>query len=207
MDDRVPELIWIALLMHALGIREGVAVAAGIAKAASNCHEAPRRAFAAASDFAGLSNDQKRCMQLALKKEGTLEKARQGLAVLISHYPGFPLAFLGSQDGSNQDCSESTLCNLRRAIQDISDRQGDAGIFAQATVVYIYFINDMLKVSPGSALANFTEIERYPKTEESRRVASSVRSAVTGLIKWDIPPNWRNAFWNRGRTLGPCEVN
>ena len=30
MDDRVPELVWIALLIHVLGVKEGTAVAVSI---------------------------------------------------------------------------------------------------------------------------------------------------------------------------------
>lgn len=206
MDDRVPELIWIALLMQVFGAQEGTAVAVSIAKAAAKCDQSTKRAFAATSDYAELSDEQKRCVQSALNTEGTLGRARQGLAALINQYTGFPLAFLGVPDGSNEDSSGSTLYDLREAIQNISSRQGDAGIFAQATVVYIFFINGMLKVPPGSGLANFTAIEEYPRTEESRRVASSIRSAVTGLLTWEVHPDWRNAFWNHGRSLGSCEV-
>ena len=37
LDDRVPELVWIALLMHVFGSKGGIEVAEGIAKAAAQC--------------------------------------------------------------------------------------------------------------------------------------------------------------------------
>ena len=43
-------------------------------------------------------------------------------------------------------------------------------------------------------------------TDESHRVAASVRSAVTFLLSQDIPTVWRNSFWNQGRSFGPCDV-
>ena len=206
MDDRVPELVWIALLIHVLGVKEGTAVAVSIAKAAAGCDRIAERAFAATSDYAELSDEQKQCVRLELSADMTLGKARLALAALIRHYTEFPLAFLADPDGSNEDSAGSTLEDLGAAINNISDRQGHAGIFAQATVVYIFFVNDKLKVFSGSGLAKLPAIEEYPITDESQRVAASVRSAVSLLLTQDIPSDWRNSFWNQGRSLGSCEV-
>ena len=207
MDDMLPELIWIALLIHKFGVKEGTAVAVGIAKAAARCDQTTERAFAVASDYLGLSDEQKRCVRSALNAEGTLEKARRGLTALIGHYPAFPLAFLAEQGRKNNACSGSTLDDLSEAIDNISDRQAYTGTFTQATVVYIYFINDKLKVSPGLSLANFPAIQEYPATDESQRVAASVRAAVNFLLTHDIACKWRVSFWNRGRSLGSCRVD
>ena len=203
LDDRVPELIWIALLIHVFGLKEGTAIALSVAKAAAKCDQTAKKAFAAASDFVELSDEQRRCIRSALSQEGMLHKASQGLATLIHNYADFPLAFLSNPDS---DSSGSTLSDLRETIANVSDRQSQAGIYAQATVVYIFFVNDKLKVRSDSGLANFPAIEEYPTTDESLRVAAAVRSAVTFLLSHDIPPDWRNSFWNQGRSFGSCEV-
>ena len=203
LDDRVPELIWIALLIHVFGLKEGTSIALSVAKAAAECDQTAKKAFAAASDYVELSDEHRRCIRSALNQEGTLHKASQGLATLIQNYTDFPLAFLSNP---NSDSSGSTLSDLRETIANVSDRQSQAGIYSQATVVYIFFVNDKLKVSPDSALANFPAIEEYPTTDESLRVAAAVKSAVTFLLAHDIQPNWRNSFWNQGRSLGSCEV-
>ena len=62
MDHRVPELVWIALLMQVFGVKEGTAVAKSIAQAAAKCEQATKRAFAAASDYAELGNEQRLSM-------------------------------------------------------------------------------------------------------------------------------------------------
>ena len=206
MDDRVPELVWIALLIKAFGLKDGTAVAANVARAAAKCDQTSERAFAATSDYGELTDENKRCLRSALNADGMLDKVRRGLAALIRHYTEFPLAFLAERDEASQDDSGSTLDDLKATIDHISDRESPAAIFAQAGVVYIFFINDRLKVSPSSSLANFPAVEDYPLTDESRIVAASVRSVVTGLLTRDIPSDWRNSFWNQGRCLGPCEV-
>ena len=124
---------------------------------------------------------------------------------MIRHYPEFPLAFLADADDSGKGSSGSSLDDLKETIANIAGRQSPAAIFAQATVVYIFFTNKRLKVAPHVGLANLPAIEEYPRTEESQKVAASVRSAVTFLLSQDIPASWRNSFWNQGRSLGPCE--
>ena len=206
IDDRVPELVWIALLIRVFGVKEGTAVAASVAKAAARCDQTAKKAFASASDFVALSDEHKCCVRSALNAEGTLGKARQGLAALIYNYTDFPLAFLVETAKSEEDGSRSELEDLREAIACISDRQSQSGIYAQAAVVYIFFVNHRLNVAPHVGLANLPAIEEYPMTEESLRVAASVRSAVPFLLSYDIPANWRDSFWNQGRLLGACEV-
>ena len=206
MDDRVPELVWVALLLQVFGVNEGTAVAESVAKAAARCDQTTKRAYAATSAYTRLSDEQKQCVRSALSAEGTLEKARLGLAALIHNYTEFPLAFLTDPGRASEDSSGSTLDDLRAAIRNISDRQSHAGIFAQAAVVQIFSTNNVLTVRPGLSLANLPAIQSYPTTDESQRVAASVRSVVTGLLTWDISPDWRTSFWNQGRSLGPCEV-
>jgi hypothetical protein len=206
MDDRVPELIWVAVLIHVFGLKEGTAIAASVAKAAAKCDRTAKKAFAAASDYVELSDEHRHCVRLALSEEGILDKASQGLATLIYNYTDFPLAFLSNPGSGKDDSLGSTLDDLRETISNISDRQSQASIYAQAAVVYIFFVNDRLKVAPHVGLANLPAIDEYPMTDESRRVAASVRSAVTFLLSHDIPANWRSSFWNQGRLLGDCEV-
>ena len=206
MDDRVPELVWIALLIQAFGLKDGTAVAASVAKAAAKYDQTAERAFAATSDYGQLTVESKRCVRSALDACGMLDKARRGLAALTNHYTEFPLAFLAERDEASADDSGSTLDDLKAVIDNISDRESPAAIFAQAVVVYIFFINGRLKASSGTALANFPAIEDYPVTDESKRVAASVRSVVTSLLTQDIPSDWRISFWNQGRLLGPCEL-
>ena len=206
MDDRVPEVVWIALLMHVFGAKEGTEVATAIAKITARCAPDQEKAFAAASDYSKLSERQKRCVRATLNSQLMLEKAQLGLAALTGNYPTFPLNFLGGAEVGIKNRLLSTLSDLSAVVSAISDRHGYRGTLAQATTVYIYFVNNKLNVAPGMSLANFRAMEAYPNTEESRTVAGSVRAAVTGLLAREKPPNWRADFWNRGREISSCEV-
>ncbi len=206
LDNRVPELIWIALLIHVFGVKEGTAIALCVAKAAANCDRTNKRAFAAASDFVDLNDEQKYCIRSVVGKEKMLDKADQGLAALVHNYPDFSLAFLSNSGCRVDDPLSSTLKDLAESMANIGNRQSQAGIYAQAAVVYIFFVNGHLKVAPHVGLANLPAIEDYPNTDESLRVAASVRSIAIGLLARDTPSDWPRSFWNQGRSLSPCEV-
>ena len=207
IDDRVPELVWIALLINSFGIRQGSQVAVDIATAAAKCAPDTHSAFAAVSNYALLTAEQEDCVRLALHENGMLDKAQGGLAALINDYPQFPLACLAEPTNPSARLAGSTLNDLKAALSNIVDREGTTATFVQATAVYIYFLNNKLKVSPGLGLSNFPAIEDYPMTEESRMVAASVRSFLVVALTKDVPIHWRLAFWNRGRELGSCEVS
>ena len=202
-----PSWSGIALLIKAFGLKDGTAVAANVARAAAKCDQTSERAFAATSDYGELTDENKRCLRSALNADGMLDKVRRGLAALIRHYTEFPLAFLAERDEASQDDSGSTLDDLKATIDHISDRESPAAIFAQAGVVYIFFINDRLKVSPSSSLANFPAVEDYPLTDESRIVAASVRSVVTGLLTRTSLPTGGILSGTRGAALAPARCS
>ncbi|MCY4624220.1 MAG: hypothetical protein OXC99_04350 [Chloroflexi bacterium] len=207
MKDRVPELIWIALLNHVFGVEEGTALALSIAKAAAECNQNGSRAYAAASDYRELDEEQKVCIRSTLSAGGKLARAHEGLAALIYNYSEFPLAFLAQSVQPNDGFRGSTLSELKETISSIVDREGTPGIFAQATVVYIYMVNGKCTVALGTGLANLPAIEDYPATDESLRVAASIRSAVTFMLRPLESREWPTTFWTQGRTLEPCEVD
>ena len=120
--------------------------------------------------------------------------------MLLVNYPQSPLKFLGQPD------DDPGLEKLKLLITDLIDRRDKIATFVQSTAVYIYFVNDKLKVFSDSALANFTEIEKFPDTDESKKIASFVRATMNGMLPTlELPTDWRNYFWDRGRSLEPCE--
>ena len=79
----------------------------------------------------------------------------------------------------------------------------------QATATWLAFDAERLKVSAGLALADFPRIEDYPKTDQSQRIAASIRATLNQMFgELDLMAsgtNWPIAFWNRGLELEPCE--
>ena len=198
--DLLPELIWIALLIDHFGMRRGVELCTSLAKSAAECVRKPKGAHAFISEYSTLTDQERDCVRDHLSTSGDLASIVTGLSALLVNYPESPLMFLGQPDG------DPGLDKLKLLITALIDRRDKTATFVQSTAVYIYFVNDKLKVFSGSALANFTEIEKFPDTDESKQIASFVRATMNGmLLTLDLPTAWRNYFWDRGRSLEPCE--
>ena len=144
-------------------------------------------------------------MRGRLSESGALDHVTSALRVLAAHYPECPLAFLWST--KQYDAQDETgLSKLKELILALADRRDKTATWMQATAVYVYFLNDKLKVFRGSAMADFTAIEAYPDTDESMKVASFVRASITGFLPTlNLSSDWRHYFWNKGRRLQPCE--
>lgn len=80
----------------------------------------------------------------------------------------------------------------------------------QSTVIYIAFESGRFKVAEGLSLAHFPEVEKYPVTEMSRRVAAAVRCTVLtffGEGRKYAATDWPVYFWNRGMEIESCSFN
>ena len=205
MDDLLPELIWIGLVETNLGKKRSGELCVELAKTATTCSSDAQGAFAFISEYGNLSNREKESLVNRLGRTGALADIHESLQILDVHYPESPLAFLFPTYEQPKQ-SQGGLHELKMLISELEDRRGLVATNLQATAIYIYFLNDKLKVPRASAMADFPEIESYPDTEASRRVASSVRALINGFSGALDPSNeWRNYFWNRGRNLEPCE--
>ena len=103
---------------------------------------------------------------------------------------------------------KSLLIGFKTLLATLFDKVDKPAMFMQANGVYIAFMTGKLRVAKGLSLANFPAIEKYPDTEESRRVASGVRAVISMAIGMadKLPNDWPTYFWNRGLELEPCEL-
>ena len=205
LDELLPELIWIGLMNSKFGLKRGAELCVEVARAASACTTDSEGAYAFVSEYHRLQEAEQECAKRRLADSRALDPVIDGLRVLATHYSKCPLAFLWSGE-THEVQDDVNLDTLKELIRELADRRGKAATFVQATAVYIYFLNDKLKVASTTALADFTAIEAYPETESSIRVASSIRAVLNGFMEpLGLSDEWRNYFWNRGRKLGPCE--
>jgi len=206
IDTIIPEVIWIALLHEKFGQKEGIALALELAQAADKITQANGKTFfAAASDYGSLDAEQKSSLVRVLADSKRLILFRQALLPLLQFYPSCPLNFLASSEIVPEP-SEALQC-LKSVLSNLFDKERQSTVFVQATVVYLAFVLDRLKVREGLTLASFPEVENYPATEMSKRVAASVRSTILtffGSAKDDASSSWPAEFWNRGMEIETC---
>lgn len=204
----LPELIWIALIQDYYGHREGVKLITLMSKTARQCFiSEEKRIFGTISSFTELSNDQKDdiCNRLAIS--GDLFHIQKALISLISFYPKCPLSFLFLREPPNTDQSSENLGRIKSMVAKLYDRADKEIIMVQSSLIWLAFDSGVLKVRKGLALANFHEIEKYPITEMSKKVAASIRSTINfffGQSHFKKSSEWPRYFWNRGFEIDNC---
>jgi len=207
LNYTLPELIWLAILNERCGLEKGADLAISLAKVAKKAYAGEmKKWFATASIYNLLSSEQKRDVLNALDQSGKLEEVKDALSFFIFLYPKYPLNFLFEGSLPATDNSDATLKQFKELLSKLYDKTTVEATFMQANAIYIAFVTDKLKVFKGLTLANFPEIEKYPHTEESQRVAGSIRSTVISLIGTDSDKTseWLKYFWNRGLEIEPC---
>lgn len=209
IETIIPETVWVGLLHEMFGENEGTSLALDLAKAAS---EIARKSldgfFVGASEYAALTDAEKADIVRSLSTTGKLRQIQTALAPLLHNYPTCPLNFLREDHGP--ECSDHSFTTLKTVLLELFDKQTRRAVMVQATVVYIAFVSGRLKVAEGLSLAHFPEVEKYPSTEMSRRVAASARCAVLtffGESQKFTATNWPMEFWNRGMKIESCCSN
>lgn len=207
VNELIPQLVWIALLIDSHGHRRGVELALDLSKCASKTPVSDRREFFAwMSSFQKLPTERQQSMLSSLAKSGALPDVCSALLDFQSLYPNSPLAFLEAGEQSSNASIHSPE-RIKAVLAELYGRRSILATHVQATVVYLAFAAGWFKVARNTSLADFPEVEHYPETEKSRQIAASVRATVNafyGDFKGRESPDWPDKFWNRGLVIEPC---
>lgn len=208
IDRLLPELIWIGILNDRWGMAKGAEICAELAKAGQSVLEVTgRRAWLCRISSYGMFEEREQTqIKEALEAKGLDLQLADALAPLCVAYPTCPIAFLVPEAMSDAD---DAIAYMRASVEAHLNRWNDASTFIQVHAVYMAFVQGRMFVREGSALANFPAVEAYPRTEESRKIASSCRASVNMFFKPDDSDgdsSWAAYFWNRGLELEPCRL-
>jgi hypothetical protein len=209
IDAIMPEIVWLALLHEKFGLGEGAELARVLSKAAMESVVSEKKVFFGhISAYAGLSEDERKAVLVKLEGAGALERLRRVLHPLPTFYPECPMVFLFPDGVPDLPDRERELAELRRVLREMYDRTSPTAVFALATFTYLGFLGDALKVDMSVSLAKFPEIQKYPNTELSKRIASGLRVfayAYFGMAAKEVPSTWPTHFWNIGLKLEKCD--
>lgn len=204
----LPELLWIALIQDYYGHPKGVALITSLTRLARKCSPSEKkRIFATISSFREMTTDGRSCLQREITASGELFEIQKALIPLIVFYPECPLRFLYSTMPSLADGADQVLESFKILVAGLYDKTSRNTMMVQATAVWLAFDSGTLKVAEGLALASFPEIEKYPHTELSQRVAASIRSSIHMFFAephYPASSNWPRYFWNRGFEISRC---
>lgn len=211
MEIILPELLWIALLNDKYGLLKGAELSLNVAQAAieviADVNRKKRPLYAGTSSFTLLNNEEQMRMVDILRKSSKLSPLKEALQPLAFFYPEFPLSFLFLDNGIANHIANPDINVIKRLLETHFNRWDKPATLVQANAVYIAFVTGKLKVVKGLALANFPAIEKFPETEESKRIAGAVRATVSSFFSTkeaNRQVSWPSYFWNRGIELEEC---
>jgi len=204
----MPEVIWWDVIAERGTHRFAAKVAEEIAayfrpRSVKDCW------WAFISDYARLDDETERGLREHLRQGKVLNDLSDCLLEFLNLYPECPICRLIERRPSGI-VDIGYLHRFECRINDLSDNRSRAAVLAQAQVVYMGFVLDKLKVKRGLALAEFPEVEHYPKTEKSERVGASICCTVNmaaGTMLPKYPEDvWVQYFWRRSLDLRPMNL-
>lgn len=210
VNQIIPQLIWIAILIDTFGFKKGVEYSLAIAQLArESVGQEKIDWFGWLYSFSKLSEQQKSFIIQKLAAEGMFSEISSAFSAFARSYPEFPLLFLATATSDDmKDGITIDLETFKETLLNLYDRRSIFAMRVQATVIYLGFANDFLRVAKGLALADFPEIEKYPDTDRSKEVASSIRATINSIVGVVDDPEfntWSKYFWNRGIEIEPCQ--
>jgi hypothetical protein len=191
----IPEILWLALL-HDQDEELGVGAALALSKLAIN-NIPSKTAYCLTSDFRDITEVGGAALWSQLSPEHQMIMAA-ALQPSIAAYPTCPLRNVMPSVADLPD-----LPRLKRVLASLFDKTSRESTMALATMLYLTVNAGRLFLHQGTRLRDLEKIREYPSTEESRGMASEVRSLT---IMSFMPPHyeensWPKEFWNRGLTL------
>jgi len=205
IDLIIPEFIWIGELQRKYGFIEGSNLARSISEAALDVVEDKTTWFALQSNYENLSTNKKETIKEELSKLGILQRIQEGFSILNSYYGDFPLNFLTDRNSTTAPNLES----FKEFLNTIYDRTTIEANLIQGIALDMVFQSEFkIQINAGLPLASFPKFVDYPKTEISKRVASSIRSTINLLIGnndiTNLSKTWSENFWQRGFEIENC---
>lgn len=201
----LPEVIWIGLLHKVYGEQEGTNLALTLAQ--SLVAEGSRPSVGFDSEIANIDVIIKERSKSQLLDKGVLYDIARATSPLTRYAPTTGLRFIA--EDAECPCKESDREVIKNVVQELLLKESRFTVMVQATIVYIAFVLDRLKTLEGLALARFPEIDGYPETEISMRIASSVRCSLMMLFggrDQSAKNEWARFFWNQGIQNEACKI-
>lgn len=205
-DYGVPEVVWIGVVIAALGLKNAADVMVAIGKAIRT--EPPDMAPppVLATFLGSLSDDRRTVVLHNLESEGLLEPVRIALAPFVSLYPKFPATWLSGEPNTTPETGFLPL--FKKLLTELSDKTSTKSTLVLANLMYAAIVSGTVLVPPGE-FDELDEIRHYPATEKSKSLAARLRSTATFFIGQGLTHGatreWSDYFWQRGLELEPVD--
>jgi hypothetical protein len=213
IDYAVPEFIWILVLMEKYGIQEGSLMSIKLSSIVDPYITSKINNGSAASMLSFynyLSKAEKEEIIVEMNKASVLEKFKHAFSPFLRLYPECPLNFLIKDVNNNSGNANDYLKNYKKSLSDFLDKNSIKSSIVMANVIGFLLTVDRFHVTRDSQIPQLDEIFNYPETDESKHLASFLRSSISMCfnIEWgyDRTNSWIKYFWNQGLKIEQCKL-
>lgn len=210
LDDLLPEFVWISMLHSQFEMRTTIEITSKFVHAVNNSgvkNISKIRAYIC--EYESIVPEDALKIQAELRKEGIFEKFCSCLIPLLVLYPECPFKkiFESKYFEENKVSVETALGVMKKVVSENFDRQSFEATITQVTAIHMILEAGGLKMTPEIAekYRNMDRVLEYPKTEESRTLASGIRAFLNGMNFKDPSDKWKKYFWRQGYKVSVCE--
>ncbi|CDF79520.1 hypothetical protein BN863_18080 [Formosa agariphila KMM 3901] len=204
VEKGIPQIIWIALLNKKFGLKTGISISLEFVQII-DCLEIKKDVPYNISWFSDIKTEDISKIKDNLTLAKVFDKIRDGLSPLLNVYSKCPLCKIFGSDNH----SENDISTIKETLLELYDKHSRESTFALANTVYYMGMCKKLHIVKNSHLDNLENLIHYPKTEESKIIASMIRATTNMLLSDNTIKNskdWVHYFWNRGLELEPCAI-
>jgi len=205
INQMLPELIWMGVLMEKHGYRKGIELAELLARKAFEVKTQEKVInFSICSKFEGLSEKSRRKILSDKEVISELNNFSEALSLIDVLYDHFPLSFL-CQPPKNFDESE-LLGEFAHILAKYWDKFAQPASIMQANVIYIGVITGGMHFAEGLA-PDLEAIFEAPQSEKALRAKSQARmGAMMHFMHYELEASnsWSRKFWNQGLNNSQC---
>jgi hypothetical protein len=213
LDYAVPEFVWVLLFIEKFGIEDGNELYLNLVSLADPYFKDKIKNGSAAcmiSFYLNLDDSEKQKLLQELKSAGILSRIRVVLNPFIKLYPECPLKFLSNQ--KNQDFSKRYLNIFKVTLIKMLDKMGYDATLVMASVLNFLCAHNRFFITESTNMPPLEEILDYPGTDNSKKVASFLRSIIPIFFlsseenTYDRNNQWIIYFWNQNIKIEPCKI-
>jgi hypothetical protein len=203
-----PECLWLGLLIEQTGPKESLDFLLSYGNVVAGLSSAkPKPFIVLMSEVQRLSESEKAAIRGAMSLNGLRRFVVDRMGSFLSIYPSCPISFLFDTEEIPANFDPEFLKTLTRVAGEFMDKRSKLSTWAHGHIIALAFRLGFLKIARGISLGNLPALESYPVTEESQKVAASVRAAGGMIIQQrleSVPKTWRDYFWMRNRSISRC---
>jgi hypothetical protein len=217
VEDILPQLLWMGLLIDKLGPKRGAEVALGVVKAAeaaapasTDSGERPEKAelplTPAAADWYRSLDEEGRERLLQHLPDHDRCDLQEALLPMVAMYQECPLFFaVDPAWRANVFVDpQGAVETLSHVVGEAVDRRGKPATWIQAAALYTLMATRRVRTSDRALVDALLEIQRYPESEDSKAAASLIRASISAFFGAARGSRWSTYFWRHGFDISVC---